>query len=159
MLARLSIACLLAALSPTAALRLSAPGTRRSAIASLCGGAAVAVLPMQSARAETCLGKCVDPEAERRKAERLAIQTGSANQSNEKFADGVEGLIQKSIRNAEAANNGVPLSEEEKATIAAKVRSMSPDSVVVRTTWSRMQRSPHRSSDEHTHTGIAPHVH
>lgn len=127
---RLTVACLLAALLPTSALRLSAPTTRRSALGTLVGGAAVAALPIQSAPAANCLGKCVDEDAERRRAERIAIQTGSNVSSNEKFSNGVQGLIEKSIRNAEASN-GRPLTDEEKDAIAVKVRALSPDTVVV----------------------------
>ena len=135
MLFRSFIACLLAS---SDALRVNAV-TRRSAVF---GGAAVA-LPMQSAMA-ACLGKCADPDAERRAAERLAIQTGSAAStayaSNERFSDGVEGLIEKSIRNAEANNySGTPLTDADKAAIAAKVRAMAPDTVTVRVNCSHLQ--------------------
>jgi hypothetical protein len=76
-------------------------------------------------------GKCVDPDAERRKAERLAIQTGSdASEKGVTFSNGVQGLIERSIRNEELANGGAPLSEERKAEIAAKVRALAPSDEV-----------------------------
>ena len=64
----------------------------------------------------------------RRKAERLAIQTGSGRAPEEKgvsFSSGVQGLIERTIRTEELAS-GKPLSEERKAQIAAKVRALAP---------------------------------
>ena len=123
---------IIAAMVPTtAALRPSASGlaTRRSAVANIFGAAAVVTLPTLPARA-ACFGKCEDAEeAERKQAERLAIQTGSravAKQEERQFSSGVEGLIERSIYNAEQENGGQPLSEQRKAQIAAKVKALSP---------------------------------
>ena len=111
----------------TFALRLSEPElmTRRGAVASMFSGMAALAPQTQIANAETCFGKCTD-DAERRKAERLAIQTGTSSKSDNsgiKFSDGVQGLIEKSIYNEELALGG-PVSAERKAQIAAKVTAL-----------------------------------
>ena len=129
----IAMACMVAA---SVGLRLPSPQTvtRRSAMAA----AAVAVLPAQAAFAEFCFKKCDDPDAERRKAERIAIQTGTYTGSAtvavaaptvaSSQMSGIEGLIDMSIRNEEAAT-GAPLSDARKAQIAASVRRLAPDEV------------------------------
>ena len=112
-----------ASISSGAALNLPA-ATRRSVVANLFGGAATLVLPRQHAQAAFQ----DEEEMARRKAERLAIQTGSGRAPEEKgvsFSSGVQGLIERTIRTEELAS-GKPLSEERKAQIAAKVRALAP---------------------------------
>jgi len=86
------------------------------------------VLPIQHVQA-ACFGKCETEDDARRKAERIAIQTGSGSYSVEQkgveFSSGVKGLIEKTIR-AEELQSGAPLSEERKAQIDAKIRALSP---------------------------------
>ena len=74
---RAAILCIIAsALGPVTALRLPMQ-TRRTALTKgvlISGAVAAAALPVPSARAETCMGKCSeDPE---RTARRIAIQSG-----------------------------------------------------------------------------------
>ena len=108
--------------------------TRRLVIANVVGGATALTLPGQDALA-ACFGKCNDPDLERRTAERLAIQTGTSSKSVAKeepgatFSTGLDGLIERSIRNEELAL-GQKLSEESKAQIAAKVRRLAPSDKV-----------------------------
>ena len=113
--------CLVAASLAPAAAALHVPEalTRRTALKNVGAAMAAAALPLQ-ANAEVCLGKC--PEDPTKKAERLAIQTGAQEANAQVYSSGVEGLIQMSIRNAEAANGGTPLTDYEKAQIATKVR-------------------------------------
>ena len=123
---RQALLCVVAAvLTPTAALRLPYEAvTRRSAL-SFGGAALVAVLPAQAALAETCLGKC-SGEEERRKAERIAIQTGAAKPGAPTTQlSGVEGLIDMTIKREEA-ERGEPLSELRKEQIRAKIVALSP---------------------------------
>ena len=124
---REALLCLVAAaLAPTSALRLPYEAvTRRSALNFGGSAALLAVLPAQSALAETCLGKCAGEE-ERRKAERIAIQTGAAKPGAPTTQlSGVEGLIDMTIKREEA-ERGEPLSEVRKEQIRAKIQALTP---------------------------------
>ena len=126
---RSALLCLSALVSAASGLKLSAAPvgdmTRRSAITGFLGGTVALGLPA-AALAETCFGKCVDPDAERKKAERIALQTGTFAAKDERveYSSGVDGLIERSIA-SEEQSKGAPLTEERKAQIAAKVRSLS----------------------------------
>jgi hypothetical protein len=95
--------------------------TRRHALANI--GAVALAIPVQAAVAETCWGKCED---EARKAERLAIQTGTnAATAVTTNLSGVEGLIDMTIKREEK-ERGEPLSDVRKDQIRAKITAMAP---------------------------------
>ena len=131
---RTFIVCLGAMISSGLALRVPVPDTvtRRGAIrTTLFGGAAVLALPTQHALAASVFQDSDD--LERRRAERLAIQTGQSKKVSDTtaYSPGVEGLIERSIANEELAL-GQKLSEDRKAEIAAKVRKLAPTDSGVR---------------------------
>ena len=71
--------------------------------------------------AETCLGKCADPEAERKAAERRAIQQGSSSKPPPSFAE----MVAQSIAQREASL-GMSMSDNEKSALEAKMRAAYP---------------------------------
>merc|ERR1712086_849087 len=109
---------------PNAVLSLRFPSevvTRRHALANI--GAVAFAVPIQSAVAETCWGKCEDPA---RKAERLAIQTGTAGATAvTSNLSGVEGLIDMTIKREEK-ERGEQLSEVRKEQIRSKILALTP---------------------------------
>lgn len=91
---------------------------RRSILAASIPVSAIA----SPALAESCLGKCPDPNAEAKAAERRAIQTGSKSAGKPlTFAE----MLEKSVKQREETL-GMSLSEDERKELEQKMRLAFP---------------------------------
>jgi hypothetical protein len=100
---------------------LTAPGEALRVPVSRRSVSTLATLLPAPAFAEACMGKCADPDAERKAAERRAIQMGSSSGKPDSFAS----MVEKAVAQREAAL-GMSMSDSEKKALEVRMRAAYP---------------------------------